>query len=140
MGQSISVLHIITRLIVGGAQENTLLTSQLLRKDDWTVDVMSGPQTGPEGSLAEYASRHQLPLFFETNLVREIHPLKDMLSFWRLYRFMRNGKYPVVHTHSSKAGILGRWAAWLARVPVIIHTVHGWGFTEYQKTLDSAIL
>jgi len=130
---TIPVLHIITRLIVGGAQENTLLTSQLLNKKNWYADILSGSQTGPEGSLAGYAKHQKLPLIFETNLVREIHPLSDIIAFWRIYRFIRSGKYPVVHTHSSKAGVIGRWAAWLARVPLILHTVHGWGFTEYQK-------
>ncbi len=129
------ILHIITRLIVGGAQENTLLTSQILSKNNWEVDIISGPQTGPEGSLERYARINLLPLIYEPNLVRKIHPLKDMISFWRLFRLIRTGKYPVVHTHSSKAGIIGRWAAWLARVQVIIHTVHGWGFTEYQKPI-----
>lgn len=129
----ISVLHIITRLIVGGAQENTLYTAALLDKNSFYVDVLTGPQTGPEGSLIEDAYSRKLRLIIENNLVREIRPIKDLSAFIRLFLFMRRNKYTIVHTHSSKAGILGRWAAWLAGVPIIIHTVHGWGFHDYQN-------
>jgi len=128
-----SVLHIITRLIIGGAQENTILTAELLDKRYWDVDVMTGPQTGPEGSLAKHARDKNVKLHIDNELVREINPFKDFLSFIKIVQFIRKKKYNIVHTHSSKAGISGRWAAWLAGVPVIIHTVHGWGFHEYQK-------
>ncbi len=131
----ISVLHPITRLIIGGAQENTMLTADLLDKKRWAVDVISGPQTGPEGSLIGEVRQRGVSLTLEPTLVREVNPLKDVLAFFRLARFMRRGKYSIVHTHSSKAGILGRWAAKLAGVPVIIHTVHGWGHTNRQHPL-----
>jgi glycosyltransferase involved in cell wall biosynthesis len=68
-------------------------------------------------------------------LVREISPLKDVRALLALYRHIRRGRYAVVHTHSSKAGVLGRWAAWLARTPVIVHTVHGWGHHDRQHPL-----
>lgn len=130
-----SVLHTITRLIVGGAQENTILTAELLDNHIWEVDVISGPQTGPEGSLIEHAIKRGVNLSIDSHLVREIHPIKDFLSFIKTIGFITKKKYKIVHTHSSKAGILGRWAAWLARVPVIVHTVHGWGFHEYQQPM-----
>jgi glycosyltransferase involved in cell wall biosynthesis len=129
------VLHIITRLIVGGAQENTMLTADLLDPERWDVDVVSGPQTGPEGSLIEEVRERGVPLTIEPNLVREVNPLKDLLALLALYRHIRRGRYAVVHTHSGKAGMLGRWAAWLARTPVIIHTVHGWSHHERQHPL-----
>ena len=129
------VLHIITRLIVGGAQENTMLTADLLDPERWDVDVVSGPQTGPEGSLIEEARARGVPLTIEPNLVREVNPVKDLLALLALYRHIRRGRYAVVHTHSGKAGMLGRWAAWLARVPIVIHTVHGWSHHERQHLL-----
>lgn len=132
------VLHPITRLIIGGAQENTMLTADLLDKRTWAVDVLCGPQTGSEGSLIEAVRERGTPLFIEPALVREISPFKDLLALVRLTQRMRRGGYVVVHTHSSKAGILGRWAAWLARVPVIVHTVHGWGHHERQHPLMRA--
>jgi len=130
-----AVLHIITRLIVGGAQENTMLTADLLDPERYAVDVLSGPQTGPEGSLIEEVRERGVPLTIEPNLVREVNPLKDLLALLALYRHIRRGRYAVVHTHSGKAGMLGRWAAWLARTPVIIHTVHGWSHHERQHPL-----
>lgn len=131
----ISVLHPITRLIIGGAQENTMLTASLLDKRDWAASVICGPQTGPEGSLIEEVQTRGVPLTIEPALVREISPFKDAVAFVRLVQFMRRGKFTIVHTHSSKAGILGRWAAKLAGVPVIVHTVHGWGHHDRQRPL-----
>ncbi len=135
----IPVLHPITRLIVGGAQENTMLTADLLDKSAWAVDVLCGPQTGVEGSLIEEVRRRNIPLTIEPTLVREINPLKDLLALFRLARFIKRGGYTIVHTHSSKAGILGRWAAWLAGTPIIVHTVHGWGHHQRQHPLVRAV-
>ena len=132
------VLHPITRLIIGGAQENTMLTAELLRQAGWRVDIVSGPQTGSEGSLIEIVQERGIPLVLEPTLVREVNPVKDLLATWRLARLMRQGQYTIVHTHSSKAGIVGRWAAKLAGVPVIVHTVHGWGHHERQHPLIRA--
>jgi len=134
----IRVLHPITRLIIGGAQENTMLTAQLLDKAQWAVAVVSGPQTGSEGSLIETVRERGIPLTLEPTLVREVNPVKDFLALIRLTQLMRQGRYQIVHTHSSKAGILGRWAAKFAGVPVIIHTVHGWGHHDRQHPLVRA--
>jgi glycosyltransferase involved in cell wall biosynthesis len=128
----LKVLHIITRLIVGGAQENTLYTAELLNDKNFDVHVLSGLQTGSEGSLIENAKLREIKLHFDPFLVREISPLKDILSLIRMVRYIRSGGYDIVHTHSSKAGIIGRLAAKMAGVPIIIHTVHGWGFHDYQ--------
>jgi glycosyltransferase involved in cell wall biosynthesis len=133
----IRVLHVITRLIVGGAQENTMLTAALLDPADFDVGIFSGPQTGPEGSLIEEVRARGIPLAIEPTLVREINPLKDLCALSALHRHIRRGRYTIVHTHSSKAGILGRWAAYLAGAPIIIHTVHGWGHHERQHPLVS---
>lgn len=130
---AVRVLHPITRLIIGGAQENTMLTAQLLDKAEWDVEVLCGPQTGVEGSLIEAVRQGGTALTIEPSLVREVNPVKDLLALWRLWRFMRRGRFTIVHTHSSKAGIIGRWAAKFAGAPVIIHTVHGWGHHERQR-------
>lgn len=127
----IKVLHVITRLIVGGAQENTMYTVSRLDKSRYEIDVISGPQSGSEGSLIEEFYAHHISLRILPYLVREINPFKDLLAMVGLYLQMRRNHYTIVHTHSSKAGILGRMAAYLARVPIIVHTVHGWGFHDY---------
>ena len=131
----IPVLHIITRLIVGGAQETVMLTADMLDKSQWDAHVLSGSQTGSEGSLIENVRARDIPLTIEPSLVREINPFKDLLAFIRLVRFIKRGGYAVVHTNSSKAGILGRWAAWLAGAPIIVHTVHGWAHHDRQHPL-----
>jgi glycosyltransferase involved in cell wall biosynthesis len=131
----IRVLHVITRLIVGGAQENTMLTAALLDPDRYAVDVVSGPQTGSEGSLISEVRARGIRLTLLPTLVREVNPLKDAIALGALVRLIRHGGYDIVHTHSSKAGILGRWAARLAGVPTIVHTVHGWGHHDRQHPL-----
>lgn len=127
------VLHPITRLIVGGAQENTMLTAALLDPRRYRAAVISGPQTGSEGSLIEEVRARGVSLTVLPELVREVSPKNDLLALWKLYRLFRAQQPAIVHTHSSKAGIIGRMAAWLARVPVIVHTVHGWSFHEHMS-------
>ncbi len=127
------VLHVITRLVVGGAQENTLLTVRGLQARGYHVELAAGPQTGPEGSLAVPEG---IPFHLVPTLVREVRPLADLRALWDLYRLMRRG-YDLVHTHTSKAGVLGRIAARLARVPVMVHTPHGHVYHGYGGRLRS---
>jgi glycosyltransferase involved in cell wall biosynthesis len=134
----VPVLHIITRLIVGGAQENTILTADLLQNDPryegrYTVDLISGAQSGPEGSLISEVQQRGIPLTIVPQLTRQISPLNDMRTVWKLASIMRARRYAIVHTHSSKAGILGRTAARLAKTRVILHSVHGWSFHDHMS-------
>lgn len=129
------VLHPITRMIVGGAQENTMLTVHLLDKTQWDAAIITGPQAGPEGSLLDAAAALDVPVTVEPSFVREINPVQDIRALVRLRRIIRDGGYVIVHTHSSKTGIIGRWAARWAGAPVIIHTVHGWGHHDRQHLL-----
>jgi glycosyltransferase involved in cell wall biosynthesis len=135
----IPVLHVITRLIVGGAQENTLYTAARLDPLHYKVEVICGPQTGSEGSLIEEARAQGIPLTIMPDLLRQVSPLHDSKALIGITRFMRQGGYAIVHTHSSKAGILGRLAARLAGVPVIVHTVHGWSFHDYMPSITRRI-
>ena len=133
------VAHIITRLIVGGAQENTIASVLgLRRKPDLDVTLLSGPTTGPEGSLelevAGVPGLHTLV----PDLVRPVHPWKDARAFRQLTRLLRQRQPGIVHTHSGKAGILGRLAARRAHVPVIVHTIHGPSFGPFQGSLANA--
>lgn len=139
MSSLVPVLHPITRLIVGGAQENTMFTAALLDKNRYQVEILSGPQTGSEGSLIEEVRARGIPLIILPDMLRQVSPLHDLLALWKMYRLMRQKHYAIVHTHSSKAGILGRIAALLAGVPVIIHTVHGWSFHDYMSPLGRTI-
>ena len=128
------VTHIITRLVIGGAQENTLATIAGLRqKPGLEVKLISGPTTGPEGSLENEARQVPGLLTLVPELVRPVHPLTDFVALRKLESMLREQKPDLVHTHSGKAGILGRLAARRAGVPVIIHHIHGPSFGPFQS-------
>ncbi len=123
------IVHIITRLILGGAQENTLLTVDGLHHrfgDD--VTLITGPAEGPEGDLFDRARERGLKVELMPDLIRAIRPKTDLRAYRQLRSSIRRLKPEVVHTHSSKAGILGRAAAWAEHVPAVIHTIHGLPF------------
>ncbi|OGS01914.1 MAG: hypothetical protein A2V88_13645 [Elusimicrobia bacterium RBG_16_66_12] len=122
-------------MIVGGAQEHTMLSCALVDRHRFACELLTGPQTGPEGELHTETRARGVVLHLEPSLVRELRPWKDLVALIRLARFLRRGRYDVVHTNSSKAGILGRIAAAIAKVPVVVHTVHGWGFHPRQSAL-----
>ncbi len=127
------VTHVITRLIVGGAQENTVASVLGLgRKPDLEVDLISGPTFGPEGSLesAFAGAAHQLTVV--PSLVRPIAPWRDLRALRALTAIFRRRRPQIVHTHSGKAGVLGRLAAARARVPIRVHTIHGPSFGPFQ--------
>ncbi len=130
------VTHVITRLVIGGAQENTLSSVLGLRqKPGMEVKLVSGPSTGPEGSLADLDPQLQiLP-----DLVRPVHPLKDLRALRELENLFRETRPDIVHTHSGKAGVLGRLAAARAGVPIIVHTIHGPSFGNFQGALSNLI-
>ena len=119
-------------MVLGGAQENTLLTVEGLdRSERYDVTLVTGDTRGPEGELlsrARVASRVEVV----ESMRRAVNPLFDLIALLKLYGLIRRGGYHVVHTHSSKAGILARIAAWLARTPVVVHTIHGISFHDQQ--------
>lgn len=128
------ILHLITRLIVGGAQENTVLNCQdLVRQHGDDVLLVTGPPQGPEGSLLDDARRREVPLQVLPSLRRDIHPWHDPLAYRAIRRVIQDFRPEVVHTHSAKAGLLGRAAAWSLEVPAVIHGVHGAPFHPYQS-------
>jgi glycosyltransferase involved in cell wall biosynthesis len=134
------VTHVITRLIIGGAQENTIASVLGLRtKPGLQVDLISGPTHGPEGSLEAQFAHHPGALRIVPELVRPIHPWKDLRALASLQKIFAADKPDIVHTHSGKAGILGRLAAARARVPIIIHTIHGPSFGDFQNSLANQL-
>ncbi len=148
------VTHIITRLVVGGAQENTLATiCGLMSKPGVSVKLIAGPTIGPEGSLEKEARKVFEPACAEVagppeacpdftiipELVRPVHPLKDLIALNRLTKILRQQRPEIVHTHSGKAGLLGRLAAKRAGVPVIIHHIHGPSFGPFQGSLPNLV-
>ncbi len=126
------IIHLITRLIVGGAQENTILTCEGLHARGHDVYLFAGSTTGPEGSLVERACSGGYAYEEFPDLIRAVRPLRDSAALRALRRRFRELAPDVVHTHSSKAGVLGRVAAHQARVPHVVHTIHGMSFNRTQ--------
>ena len=123
-------------MIIGGAQENTLLNClDLIREHGDDVLLITGPAIGPEGDLLSQGRAGELPFKVLPDLRRNIHPLHDWKAKRAITSTIRKFKPDVVHTHSAKGGLLGRYVAWKERVPAVIHTVHGAPFHAYQSRL-----
>jgi len=135
------IVHIITRLILGGAQENTLITCKLLAQRGHDVTLITGPAIGPEGELFEQTKGQDYKVITVNKLIRAICPLNDTLSYFQIKKLLRQLQPDIVHTHSAKAGILGRFAAYSlrratsheSRATKIVHTIHGLAFHQYQS-------
>ncbi|VAX38249.1 hypothetical protein MNBD_UNCLBAC01-2029 [hydrothermal vent metagenome] len=133
------VLHIITRLDAGGSTTNTLETCARLNKDKYDVSLISGKTYDFDGSIDLFIKKYNISCLFFNDLIRNINFFKDIKVFFQLYIFIRQNNFDIVHTHSSKAGIIGRWAAWFAGVKYIVHTPHGHVFYGYFNKFISGI-
>jgi len=134
-----TILHIITRMILGGAQRNTVLTCGAQVTSGHRVWLAHGPVYGPEGSILPEIRHAGIQLAEVPSLRRPVTPLHDYSCTRALRRLIRQVRPDVVHTHSSKAGILGRAAAWNQHVPVVVHTVHGLPFHDNQSAPINAV-
>ncbi len=122
---TVKLLHLITRLDTGGSAENAVITSTCLNREKYDMLLIYGRS---EETPRDFQFRSmEMP-----NLVRNISPITDIGAFISLYKLFKKEKPDILHTHSSKAGFLGRWAGWLAGVPRIIHTPHGHVFYGYE--------
>jgi glycosyltransferase involved in cell wall biosynthesis len=132
----IRILRIIARLNVGGPAIHVTLLTEKLCPPDFESTLVCGTVSGTEGDMAYYADAHGVKPIIIPELGRELHPIRDISTFWKLYKLIREVKPDVVHTHTAKAGFVGRVAAWAAGVPVIVHTFHGHVFESYfSKTI-----
>ena len=133
------IVHIITRLILGGAQENTLITCKLLAERGHDVTLVTGPALGPEGELFNQTKGQKYETVIIDEMRRAIEPVKDIISYRKLKRLLAELKPDIIHTHSAKAGILGRYAGgalkgtWAANRPAVVHGIHGLAFHPYQN-------
>ncbi|MFH1191649.1 MAG: glycosyltransferase family 4 protein [Candidatus Omnitrophota bacterium] len=127
--QKINILYLITKLELGGAQKQLLSIISGLDKERFRVFLF----TAKEGlMLPDAESIDGLILARSKWLERPINIFKDILVFFEIYAFIKKNNIQIVHTHSSKAGILGRLSSGLAKVKFICHTVHGWSFNDFQ--------
>jgi glycosyltransferase involved in cell wall biosynthesis len=131
------IVHIITRLILGGAQENTLITCRLLTQRSHDVWLITGPAIGPEGELFEQTKQAGFKTIVVDEMIRAINPAKDFIAYRKIKKILKEIRPDIVHTHSAKAGILGRYAAYYLKTknlkPKIVHTIHGLAFHPYQS-------
>lgn len=138
------IVHIITRLILGGAQENTLITCRELTQRGYNVTLITGPALGPEGALFEQTQNAGYRVIVVEALRRAILPWHDISAYLALKKHLQVLTPDIVHTHSAKAGIIGRWTAWSLKgtfagkpvdYPKIVHTIHGLPFHPYQAAM-----
>ena len=133
------IVHIITRLILGGAQENTLITCKLLAERGHDVTLITGPAIGPEGQLFDQTRGQKYRTIVVDEMRRAIEPVKDAISYRKIKRLLSEIQPDIVHTHSAKAGIVGRFAAWSLKGrwapnrPGVVHGIHGLSFHRYQS-------
>ena len=135
----LKICHVITRMIIGGAQENTLYTIQGHLEKGHEVTLVTGPTTGPEGQLLKTFRPSGMRLVEVPELIRSLNPVQDWRAYRKLRKFFEENHFDVVHTHASKAGIVGRVAARKAGVPFVVHTVHGQAFHPYQAALKNQL-
>ena len=139
--EPMKIVHIITRLIVGGAQENTLITCNLLAQRGHDVTLITGPALGPEGELFNQTKGQGYKVIMLDKLRRAINPYHDIVAYFQIKKLLRQLQPDIVHTHSAKAGILGRFAGhglkgeWAKDKPAVVHTIHGLAFHPYQSQL-----
>jgi len=126
----VKILHVITRLDPGGSAENTLLSCRHLADKGWEVVLAAGPGKTEDVGWIEASG---VPAVIVPSLRRDPHLVADLRAFWQLLRLMRRERPDILHTHSAKGGVLGRWAGWLARIPHIVHTPHGHVLYGYAK-------
>lgn len=128
-----NLLHFITKLELGGAQQSILYAVKNFDRNHFRVFLVSGA----EGFLVEEALRlPRTQVILLPELKHPIRPPYDMATLAHLTKILRRHKIDLVHTHSSKAGIIGRVAGRIAGVPAIVHTIHGWSFNDYQRPLE----
>ncbi len=133
--KKLKILEIITLFSIGGATETVVSMAEGLIKKGYIVHVATGPNIISEGSMYETAKEKNIQVFTFKDLKRDINILRDFKIIIELAIFIHKGKYDIVHTHSSKAGVVGRIAGWFAGTPAVVHTVHGLPFHRYQPEL-----
>jgi glycosyltransferase involved in cell wall biosynthesis len=135
----IRTLHIITRLDVGGSTENTVISVTGMAPGEFASSLISGPTEDPPAGLRETLAAAGVPWLIAPHLCRPVNPVMDCRALWELRRLIKKLRPDIVHTHSSKAGFLGRLAARRAGVRHIVHTPHGHVFGGYFSPLETRL-
>lgn len=133
------IMNIIARLNVGGPAVYVTLLTERLRPPDYESMLVCGVVEPYEGDMGYYAEQHGVHPVVIPELGRSLNPLRDLKTIWKVYQLIREFQPDVVHTHTAKAGFVGRVAAWAAGVPVILHTFHGHVFRGYFSPLKTRL-
>ncbi|HYO88411.1 MAG TPA: glycosyltransferase, partial [Candidatus Limnocylindrales bacterium] len=135
----IRVVNVLARLNVGGPAIHVSLITQRLGPPEYESTLVTGTVGGAEGDMTWYATERGVTPILIPSLGRELHPFRDLITLWRLFRLLRLLKPDVVTTHTAKAGFVGRVAARLAGTPVVVHTFHGHVFHGYFSPAKTRI-
>jgi glycosyltransferase involved in cell wall biosynthesis len=133
------VVRLFSRLNIGGPSVHVILLTAGLREKGYDTRLIVGREAPSEGNLLEMARQMGIEVEQLGGLGREIRPLADLVTLWQLYRAIRQSRPAIVHTHTAKAGVLGRVAARLAGVPIVVHTYHGHVLRGYFGPLKTAL-
>lgn len=126
MKRRIRVCHFITKMVYGGASIGTLRLAQDMDRSVFKSAIVCGCQSSDEGNLLDDTQEKKFDAVVMPEIVREIHPAKDLRAFVKVVRFLKSERFDIVHAHGSRAGVISRLAAAVCRVPVVLYTVHGW--------------
>lgn len=139
MPEKLRVLRAITRLNIGGPAIHAILLTRGLQNERFSSVLVTGLEGPHEGSMRDLATQHGVEPRVLRELGREVSPLNDLKATLAMYRMIRASRPHIVHTHMAKAGTAGRLAAFLARVPIVVHTFHGHTFHSYWGPVKSAV-
>lgn len=124
------VLHLHTRAVVGGSSTNVALTLKGLPKEKFRAELACGSREAQDAFI-DSLREGGITFHFIPHLINRINPVYDCLAFFEMVRLIKNGHYTIIHTHNSKAGILGRLAAKLCGIEIVIHTIHSCEFNYF---------
>lgn len=133
------IVRIISRLNIGGPAIHTILLSQGLNKDGYRDILICGQASESEGDMVYFAKSRNVEPVLIPELGREVSFGRDIIAFFKIYNILRRERPEIVHTHTAKAGALGRLAALFAGVPIKVHTFHGHIFDGYFSPLKASI-
>jgi glycosyltransferase involved in cell wall biosynthesis/SAM-dependent methyltransferase len=135
----VKVLQVITRMDHGGSADDTARIVKGMSRDKYENHFLCGSMDQLSETELRELKNTCAGFTIEPSLKRNPNPIHDLKALWRLFRFIRKGRFDIVHTHTAKAGFVGRLAAWLAGTPVIVHSTHGHVFYGYFGKLKTKI-
>lgn len=138
--KKIKILRIVTRLNIGGPAIHSILLTNALNSAEYESILVSGAVEKGEVRMDSLINKYKVEPIFIPELKREIRPIADLISFFKVCKLIKQHKPDIVHTHTAKAGLIGRLAAFVMRVPVKVHTFHGHTFYGYFNRVMNMIV